>query len=330
MNTNERKSNKFVLSNKSKCKTIVIENGLQNIKESNFLNQKNIPGRLIISFLMMLISLLFLSPIIITFANSFMREGEIFYNYSALLSEQLTGDTGSSLYDFINIKLIPDMVVIRQYYNIFLDKVDYLFYFWNSVKIVIPIIAGQVLISAAAAYAFAKLEFKFKEQLFFIYIITMMMPYQVTLVPNYIIIDQIGLVGTVYSIILPGIFTPFGVFLLRQFISFIPEEYIEAALVDGASRLKIFKDIVLPIIKPGIISLIILTFIDNWNMVEQPLIFLRELNQYPLSVILKDVIKDELGIAFAASTLYMAPALLLFLYGEDYLIEGIHLSGIKG
>lgn len=197
-------------------------------------------------------------------------------------------------------------------------------------KITAPIIAGQIAVAALAAYAFAHLRFRFREPLFFMYIVTMLMPFQVTLVPNFIIADRLGLLGSSGAIIFPGIFSAFGVFLLRQFMMFVPYSYIEAARVDGAGHLYIFTRIVLPMCGSGLAALSILVFIDNWNMVEQPLIFLNEAIQQPLSVYLSVIGEGERGIAFAASAIYMLPLLLVALYAEKYLVEGIQLSGIKG
>jgi multiple sugar transport system permease protein len=158
----------------------------------------------------------------------------------------------------------------------------------------------------------------------------MLMPFQVTLVPNYIIADKLGIIGSYLSIILPGIFSAFGVFLLRQFMAYIPNEYCEAARIDGANHFEIYTRVILPMTKTGVAALAILVFMDNWNMVEQPIIFLKEQMKYPLSVYLSKVNRNETGIAFASSTLYMLPMVLVFLYGENYLVEGIQLTGIKG
>ena len=157
----------------------------------------------------------------------------------------------------------------------------------------------------------------------------MLLPYQATLVPNYIILNKLNLVGSYLAIILPGAFSTFGVFLLRQFIIAIPDEYIEASKVDGASHMRIFARIIVPQCKGGIASLAILSFIDNWNMVEQPLVFLQDSFKYPMSIFLAHINQTQLGIAFACGILYMLPAVLIFLYGEDYLVKGIQLSGIK-
>ncbi|GJM76868.1 hypothetical protein HMSSN036_90840 [Paenibacillus macerans] len=128
--------------------------------------------------------------------------------------------------------------------------------------------------------------------------------------------------------ILPGVFAAFGVFMLRQFMLHIPYAYIEAAKMDGAGHPRIFLALILPMVKPGLAALVVLLFVDYWNMVEQPLIFLDPLKQ-PLSVFLSRL-SGEWGTAFAASMLYMSPMVLLFLYAETYFIEGVQLSGIKG
>jgi multiple sugar transport system permease protein len=142
--------------------------------------------------------------------------------------------------------------------------------------------------------------------------------------------DKIGILNSANAVILPGIFAAFGVFMLRQFMLDIPYTYIEAAKIDGAGHVRIFLKIILPMIKPGLAALIILLFVDYWNMVEQPLIFLDDPFKQPLSVYLSTINNGERGIAFAASMLYMTPMVLLFLYAESYFIEGIQLSGIKG
>ena len=274
---------------------------------------------------------LFLFPIALTFANSLMTESEISLNY-APLSEEGTGDVGDlpGNGDYVNLKLIPDRVTLSQYYGVLVKKPQFLFMFWNSVKLAVPIIFGQIAVSSLAAYAFAHLKFRLREPLFFAYIVTMLMPFQVTLVPNFIMADLLGLINSYASIILPGISGAFGVFLLRQFMTYIPYSYIEAARADGASHPYIFARIVLPMCKPGIAALAILAFVDNWNMVEQPLIFLSDAIKQPLSVYLSAVNAGELGIAFAASALYMLPVILVALYAENDLVEGIQLSGIKG
>ncbi|NMM54787.1 carbohydrate ABC transporter permease [Paenibacillus aquistagni] len=263
-----------------------------------------------------------LSPVLLAIVHSLMTEREILANYGTL------GKTNTSM--FVNLKLIPDKVSFEQYYRVLIATPAFLQMFWNSVGLVVPIIVGQVIAATLASFAFARLRFPGRDALFFVYLITMMMPFQVTLVPNYMMVDRLGLMNTREAIILPGIFSAFGVFLLRQFMLHIHSAYMEAAKIDGAGYGRIFASIVLPMVKPGIAALVILLFVDYWNMVEQPLIFLQDAVLQPLSVFLSVIQQDMLGISFAASVVYMIPIVLLFLSAEHYLIEGIQLSGVKG
>ncbi|WP_195572260.1 carbohydrate ABC transporter permease [Paenibacillus sp. 1001270B_150601_E10] len=276
----------------------------------------------LLTLVLLIPACIFLLPIVLTAVNSIMTGDEIQRNYAALGQSGATG--------FINLKLIPDWISFEQYKHILIDNVHFLRMFWNSVLLVVPIIVGQTIVASLAAYALTKLRFRGREALFYAYLITMLMPFQVTLVPNYIVADWLGLINTPLSIIGPGIFGAFGVFLLRQFFMNIPYAYIEAGKIDGAGHFRIFLSILLPMIRPAIIALILLLFVDYWNMVEQPLIFLQDAMQQPLSVYLSRLRGDSLKIAFAASMVYMAPMVLLFLNAEPYFIEGVQQSGIKG
>ncbi|WP_445668084.1 carbohydrate ABC transporter permease [Paenibacillus sp. FSL H3-0333] len=273
------------------------------------------------------VALLMLFPIGVTLINSFMSSREIGINYGPIgqMNKVVEGRSDP----FANLKWLPDQVSLEQYGKVLMDSPMYLSMFWNSVFLVVPIIAGQTVIAALAAYAFSKLRFRGREFLFLVYVLTMLMPFQVTLVPNYIMADRLGLLNSAGAIILPGIYAAFGVFMLRQFMLDIPYAYIEAAKMDGAGHLRIFYTIIVPMVQPGLAALTILLFVDYWNMVEQPLIFLDDPLRQPLSVYLSNV-SSEKGLAFAASMIYMAPMVLLFLYAETYFIEGIQLSGIKG
>ncbi|GIP01265.1 sugar ABC transporter permease [Paenibacillus lautus] len=284
--------------------------------------------KLSLSLMMGVLALMMLLPIVITVVSSFMTEAEIEYNYH--LIGQLINIEAGEKNGFINVKLLPDWVSFRQYAEVLVHKPVFLQMFWNSVFMVVPIIVLQVLVASLAAYAFAKLRFPGRDKLFFLYVLTMLMPFQVTLVPNYIIADKLGLINTTSAIILPGIFSAFGVFMLRQFVMHIPNSYIEAAKIDGAGHLRIFYQIIVPLVQPGMAALVVLLFVDNWNMVEQPLIFLEDAFKQPLSLYLSHINKDARGVAFAASVLYMTPMVLLYLYAESYFVQGIQLSGVKG
>ncbi|MCD9025265.1 carbohydrate ABC transporter permease [Cohnella sp. NL03-T5] len=277
------------------------------------------------------LAVLFVFPIALTLTQSLMSENEITMNLAPVSAEGSSRSLDPRAdSDYVRLKWIPDRVTLSQFYYVLVKQPQFLFMFWNSVILTVPIIAGQIVVSALAGYAFSQLRFRMREPLFFIYIVTMLMPFQVTLVPNFIIADRLGLLNSYLAIIFPGIFGAFGVFLLRQFMTYIPYAYVEAARIDGCNQLQIFLRIVMPLCKPGIAALAMLLFIDNWNMVEQPLIFLQDATKQPLSVYLSVIGEGERGIAFAACSIYMMPMILMMLYAENHLVEGIQLSGIKG
>ncbi|WP_036605070.1 carbohydrate ABC transporter permease [Paenibacillus assamensis] len=269
---------------------------------------------------LLILALIMLFPLVFTVSNSFMTEGEIRFNYRM---EETDGG-------YVNLKWIPDWVSLDQYKALLFDRMQFLIMFWNSLLLVVPIVVGQVVVATMASFGLSQFQFRGRETLFFLYIITMLMPFQVTLVPNYLAMDWLGLLDSRAAIILPSIFSAFGVFLLRQFMIGIPRSYVEAAKIDGAGYLTIFVHIIIPMSRPGISALVILTFVDYWNMVEQPLIFLHDAFKQPLSIYLSRVNEGELGLAFAAAVLYMLPMVFVFLYAENDLIEGIQLSGVKG
>lgn len=259
-----------------------------------------------------------------------MSSSEISANYGSVFA---TTQTGGKVYisEKVNLKFIPDIVSFSQYITVLFKSPDYLLKFWNSVILVGPIVVFQLLVASLASYGFARYRGRLREIIFFAYIILMLMPYQVTLVPNYLVADWLDLLDTRWAIWLPGIFSPFAVFLLTKFMRRIPSSVIEAAQIDGAGEWQIYRRICMPLCKGAICSAAILVFIDYWNMVEQPLIMFTDTEKYPLSVFLSKINSGEIGLAFAVATIYMVPSLLVFLYGEEYLVDGINYQGgIKG
>ncbi|WP_053374475.1 carbohydrate ABC transporter permease [Paenibacillus sp. FJAT-27812] len=285
-------------------------------------------SRLAITLILVMLAAVAVLPIVLTFTNSIMTESEIGLNYHLIgkMTDAAAGEKAS----FVNLKLLPDWFSFDQFAQVLYKNPMFLKLFWNSAGLVVPIIAGQALVAALAAYVFAKLRFKGRDKLFLIYLMTMLMPFQVTLVPNYMIVEKLDLMNTASAIILPGIFSAFGVFMLRQFMAHIPYSYMEAAQMDGAGHAVIFTRIIMPLVKPGLASLMVLLFVDYWNMVEQPLIFLQDPFKQPLSLYLAYINQEARGVGFAASVLYMTPMVLLFLYAESYFVAGIQQSGIKG
>ena len=277
------------------------------------------------------VSLLFIMPIVLTLTNSFMAQSEIAASYGKIFTSVTTAGTYVS--DKVNLKLIPDLVSFSQYETVLLKTPDYLFKFWNSVILVLPIVLFQTVVALVASYGFARFETKARSLLFFIYIILMLMPYQVTLVPNYIVSEQLGILNTRWAVILPGIFSPFAVFILTKFMRRIPSSVIEAAKLDGAGEWQIFTKICAPMSKGIVTSVAILVYIDYWNMVEQPLVLMvkEAVDLHPLSVFLSEINTGDAGLAFAVASIYMIIPLLIFLYCEDYLVEGVSYSGgLKG
>ncbi len=276
-----------------------------------------------------LFAISFLMPTVLTISNSFMTQSEITANYGSVFSAAEEGQ--SYISESVNLKFIPDKVSLSQYIKTFIASPEYLLKFWNSVILVVPIVVLQVTVAAIASYGFSRWRGKVRDSIFFFYVILMLMPYQVTLVPNYLVSEWLGLLDTRWAIIFPGAFAPFSVFLLTKFMRRIPVSQIEAAKLDGSSEWQIFTRIYLPQCRSALYSIAILVFIDYWNMVEQPLILLNDAELQPLSVYLSTINAGEIGLAFAVATIYMIPSLLLFLHGEEYLVEGIAQSGsVKG
>lgn len=258
-------------------------------------------------------------PVFFVFTNSFMGEKEIARSYGVALAGAST----------MKPHIIPEEFSLMGYINVFLLTPSYLMKFWNSVFVSLAIMAGQVFVSCLGGYGFAKFKFPAKNLIFYFAVILMMMPLQVTLVPNYIVLDRLGLIGSYAALILPGIFSTFGVFLLAQIFSSIPDSIIEAAKIDGANHMKILLKIVIPHNKAGIAALVILNFIDNWNMVEQPLVFLKDSNKHPLSIFLANINHAQPGVAFVCGILAIIPVFFLFLHLKDSLVCGIENANLK-
>ena len=277
---------------------------------------------------LILLAGVFLIPVLITVSNSFMSPFEITGRYASEVTAS-NGFRTSGTIHFVEMSLIPRFVTLRQYLKLLFDTPLYLGLFWNSVKITLPVVLGQILVSVPCAYAFERSSFKYKESVFFIYIVVMLLPLQVTLVPNYIVADFLNIKTSYLAIILPGVFNPFGIFLIRQYLKGMPKEYIEAARVDGAGEFRILTLIITPMIKSVVAALFILTFVEYWNLVDQAVVFISEVSKEPLSAYLSRFSGMNSDIIFAASVFYMLPTLLVFLFGQENMVEGIQLSGIK-
>ena len=202
--------------------------------------------------------------------------------------------------------------------------------FCNSALYTILIIIGQGLIIPAMAYALSRFRFPFRDTLFFAVIMLMLLPFQVTMVPNVLTLRNMGLMNTIWAVILPSCFSPFYIFLLRQYMVGLPKEILEAAEIDGAGTFRCFFHIILPVCKPIIGCAVALSFADCWNMVEQPLTYLAENAELmPLSVMFNQLSSSPSGVEFAGATLYILPALLIYLYFQRDILDGIQLTELK-
>lgn len=212
---------------------------------------------------------------------------------------------------------LPSRWGLSGFYEVFVRRPDYLVKFWNSLLLSGAVVAGQCVLSALAGYGFSKFVFPFREAVYFAVIVLMLMPYQVTLVSNFLVTDALHLNNTYWAILLPGIFSPFGVFLMRQAFDVMEEGIRETAMLEGCSQLRILAQIAVPVCRGPMTSLILLGFVDAWNMVEQPLVFLQETFRYPISVFLAQMDESRMDVLCTCGILVLLPVLLLFLFGEE-------------
>lgn len=265
-------------------------------------------------------SLLIWMPIWMIIEGSFMGSSEI----SSYLGQVLNDSD-----QYASWSLLPVYPTLKTFVELLLDSPSFFSMFWNSCNQVIPGVLGQIIVSVPAAWSFARYNFKGKKVLFMIYIILMIMPFQVTMVSSYLILDKFHLMDTNWALIIPNIFSTFPVFIMTKFFHSIPKSLVEAAKIDGAGEIKVFLYIGIPLGSSGIISAIVLGFIEQWNSIEQPLTFLKDKSLWPLSLYLPEIAVEKLSVAMLASLVTMTPALLIFLYGQKYLEQGIIASGIK-
>ena len=207
---------------------------------------------------------------------------------------------------------------------------EFLALFWNSVKIAACILAGQLLVGVPSAWCFAVYDFKGKNLLFSVYVILMLLPFQVTMLARYLVLNGLGLLDTHASVILPAVFSTFPVFLVYRGFRGIPRELYEVARIDGAGEWMIFRRIGLPLAEGSVMAAFVLGFFEVWNLMEEPLAFLKDMSLWPLSLYLPEIGVDRAGRACAASVLTLAVSLQIFGVFRDSLEQGIVSSALKG
>jgi multiple sugar transport system permease protein len=271
---------------------------------------------------LVLIAILILLPIALTFLYSFFPKGEM----DAYL--KLRGNYDDT--KWMDILLSPKIVSVRQYYKILIEEPQYLKLFVNSAMYTGAILLGQTAVVPLMAYALSRFEFKGRDALFFVILMLMVLPFQVTMVPSVISLRFMGILETPWAVILPMWFSPFYIFLIRQFMAGLPNELLEAGMMDGAGPLRCYLHVVLPVCKPILGASIALSFADCWNMVEQPLVYLsNRMGDQPLSVMFNQISIDGGGVAFAGAALYILPALFVYFYFQEDILLGVTLSELK-
>lgn len=230
------------------------------------------------------------------------------------------------------IKWIPETIKWSNYKQVW-TKVPFLTYYMNTIKVAVSVTAIQLFTCSFAAYAFSKLKFPGRDTIFVGYICTMMIPYQVIMIPQFMIIRSLGLVDTHAALILTAAFSPFGVFLFRQFFMSIPDELSEAAKIDGCGELRIYSQIILPLAKPAAASLVIFTFVDRWNDFLGPLIYINSDKMKTLQLGMRNFQTEyasSYALIMAAAVCASIPTIIVYLIAQDFFVEGIAATGVKG
>lgn len=269
---------------------------------------------------LLLMALIAMFPLLFVLSGSVMGQKEL----QGLLDPVLNGGMG-----YASWKLFPSYPTLKSYVSVLLDSPEFFVMLWNSVKITVGVLSGQLLVGTLSAWGFARYHFPGKNVLFMIYIVLMMMPFQVMMLSDYLVLDDLGLLDQLAGIILPAVFSTFPVFIMYHFFAGIPETVLESARLDGAGECIIFIRIGLPLGSSGVISAFVLGFLEYWNLLEQPMAFLKTKERWPLSLYLPEIDMAQMGSAFAVSVLTLIPAVLVFAAGQDHLEQGIISTAIK-
>ena len=230
---------------------------------------------------------------------------------------------------YSEIDYIAQFPTLENFKELLIYSPDFYKVFWNSLFITGTILLFQTLTAVPAAWAFARFRFKWKKLLFDIYVIFMLIPFQVTMLSQYLVIDGMKLMNTRLAVILPAIFSTFPVFLIYRGFADIPRDVADSAKIDGANEWPVLRYIGLPLGRSGILACIVLSFLDLWNMVEQPLTFLKNKRLFPLSLYLPMLSADKGEMMLAAAIVTLIPAAFVFIIGQEELEQGIIASALK-
>lgn len=276
----------------------------------------------IVCALLFVMALIMLWPMVQTFLYSFSSISDM----KAYMQTRNNFDMDV----WMDSRLSPRMFSLSQYYQILITDNTVLHLFVNSVMYTVMILLGQAIVIPAMAFALSKFRFPGRDGLFFVIILLMLLPFQVTMVPNVLTLRVMRLLNTIWAVVLPMWFTPFYIFLVRQFMVSLPGELIEAASIDGAGTFRTYIHIVLPVCRPILGAAAALSFADCWNLVEQPLTYLTErADIQPLSVMFNQLANENTGFEFAGAALYILPALFVYLFFQEDILSGIQLTELK-
>lgn len=272
--------------------------------------KKKLIGKIIAHLILILGSVIMLVPFFWMLSSSFKSLGEVFVFPPTLFGERLVWEN----------------------YTQISSRFDYFAYFLNSVKVSAWVVFFQVFTSATAGYVFAKMNFKGRDKIFTLYLATMMIPFHVTVITNFLQMSMYGLVNTLWSLMLPASVSAFGTFLMRQFFITVPNELVEAAKIDGCNPIVTFLRIAFPMAKSTIATLCIFCFMNDWNDYFTPLIYINDARKYTLPLGLasmKGMYSTDWPVLMASSVIAVLPVLIAFLCAQDAFVKGVMMSGMK-
>lgn len=275
---------------------------------------------ILLYILFALISLAILYPVMLVILLSVQGSDELAGTISPLI--QFMGE-------YADVHYLPQYPTLGHFTDLLIFTPEFYTVFWNSLLMVGVILVFQLVVAVPSAWAFARFRFNGKKLLFNLYVIFMLMPFQVTMLSQYIVLDRFQLMDTRWAVILPAVFSTFAVFLIYRGFADIPNDVADSARIDGANEWQILRYIGLPLGKHGILSCFVLSFLDYWNMVEQPLAFLKDKSKFPLSLYLPMMDLSNSEMMLAASVVTLLPAVFVFIIGQDYLEQGIISSALK-
>nr|WP_302144245.1 carbohydrate ABC transporter permease [uncultured Schaedlerella sp.] len=278
-------------------------------------------GRKAVWSLLIVLALLSVYPVIFLSAGSLMGADEL---------EDCLGAVVSGAEGYASFPALPKYPTLQHFAEVLLDSPEFFVMFWNSILITFGVLGGQFVAGTMAAWGFARYEFPCKRGIFLLYIVLMLLPFQVLMLSDYLLLDRLRLLDSLWAVILPGMFSTFPVFIMYRFFAEIPDSLIESARLDGAREWQLFWYLALPMGSSGIIAALVLGFLEYWSLIEQPLTFIKDKSKLPLSVFLPDLtMTGKAGFLFAVSVVTFLPAIMVFMGGRDYLEQGIMAGAVK-